>query len=129
MRCANHRSFCHCRMTHRRIFQIDGRNPFATGLDYILGTVGNLHVAIGIDSGDIAGIKITIGIEYLAALAAIVAGDYPRPTHHQVAEGFAIMWQGIAFIVGDAQLDAIDATTLLGLNIQALLQVVVTMLG
>src|SRR5665811_1928082 len=37
------------------VFQLDGADPFAAGLDHVLGAVGDLHVAIGVDGGDVAG--------------------------------------------------------------------------
>ena len=55
---ADHGGFRHRGMADREVFQIDRRNPFAAGLDHVLGAIGDPHVAVRIDGGDVAGVEI-----------------------------------------------------------------------
>ena len=75
---ADGRGFRHVRMADGEILEIDGRNPFAAGLDDVLGAVGDLHVAAGVDVSDVAGIEPAVLVELLRAGAAIIARA-PRP--------------------------------------------------
>ena len=43
----------------KNIFEFERRHPLPCDLDDILGTVGDLEVAVNIDIGDIAGVQVT----------------------------------------------------------------------
>ncbi len=60
---ADHGGFRHRGMADREVFQIDRRNPLAAGLDHILGAVGDPHVAVLVDGGDVAGVEIAVLVE------------------------------------------------------------------
>jgi hypothetical protein len=45
----------HGRVRHRDVLQVDGADPLAAGLDHVLAAVGDLHEAVGVDGGDVAG--------------------------------------------------------------------------
>ena len=68
----------------RGVFQLDRADPFATGFDHVLGAVGQLQRAIGMEHGDIAGIEPVVGVgRRLFGLE--VASDHPGPAHLQRA--------------------------------------------
>ncbi|MNG09285.1 hypothetical protein D3C84_927000 [compost metagenome] len=97
----DHCGFSYSRVTNRDVFQIDRGYPFAAGLDHIFGAIGDLHVAIRVDGGDVAGIEPAILIQDRAALATEIAVGDPGPFDQQMTEGLAIAWQAVPFIVRD----------------------------
>ena len=54
---ADHRGLGHLGMADREVFEVDRGNPFAARLDHVLGAVGDLHVAVRVDGGDVAGVE------------------------------------------------------------------------
>ena len=60
---ADHGGFGDRGMADREIFQVDRRNPFAAGFDHILGAVGDPHVSVRVDGGDVAGVEIAVVVE------------------------------------------------------------------
>ena len=60
---ADHGGLRHLGMADREIFQVDRGNPFAAGLDHVLGAVGDLHVAVLVDGGDVAGVEEAFVVE------------------------------------------------------------------
>ena len=55
-----HRGFGHRWMADSRVFDLDRADPFAAGLDHVLGAIGNCHIPVRIDSRDIASIEPAI---------------------------------------------------------------------
>src|ERR1039458_7194386 len=96
----------HKRMGYRQALQLDGGNPFAAGLDHIFGAVGDLHVAVAIHGGDVAGIEPAVRLEHFGAFALVIALGHRRPAHFQAAEGLAVPGDLLAGVVGDLHLDA-----------------------
>ena len=62
-------------MADREVFQVDRGNPFAAGLDHVLGAVGDLHVAVRVDGGDVAGVEEAVVVEDVAVVLEIGLGD------------------------------------------------------
>ncbi len=118
---ADHARFGNARRTHRDIFKIDRRHPFAAGFDHILGAIDNLHVAQRIERGDIASIEPAIGREGAEAFALEIAADNPRPAHQQPAERLAIARQLLIIVVHDLHLDAENAAALLDPDVELLI--------
>jgi hypothetical protein len=56
-------SFVHRRVAHEGVFQLDRADPLAARLDHVLGAVGDVHVAVGVNGGHIAGGEPAIGRE------------------------------------------------------------------
>src|SRR5688500_9926832 len=112
---ADHRGLGDRRVLDGDVLQVDGADPFAARLDHVLGAVGDLHVAVGVDGGDVAGREPALA-QHLAALALEVAAGDPRAAHHQVAEALAVPGQLAAFLVDDLHVDAEDAAALLRLD-------------
>src|SRR5687767_1446204 len=54
---ADHRGLGDRRVLDGDVFQVDRADPLAAGLDHVLGTVGDLDVALGVDGADVAGGK------------------------------------------------------------------------
>ena len=71
-------------MRHRDVLEVDRADPFAAGLDHVLAAVGDLHVAVGVDRGDVAGREPAVD-QRVAAFALEVARDDPRAAHQQLA--------------------------------------------
>src|SRR6185436_13991013 len=85
---ADHRRLGDRRVRDRDVLEVDRADPLAAGLDHVLGAIGDLDVAIGIDGADVASGKPAV-VQGVAAFALEVALDHPRPAHFQVAEGLA----------------------------------------
>src|SRR5512145_150640 len=112
---ADHRGFGDRRVRDRDVLEVDRADPLAARLDHVLRAVGDLHVAVGVDRGDVAGGEPAV-LQRIAALALEVAARDPRPAHHQVAEALAVPGQFLAFLVHDLHLDAEQAPALLRLH-------------
>ena len=65
-------------MADREVLQVDRRNPFAAGLDDVLGAVGNPHVAVRIDGGDVAGVEEAVLVENFG-IDAVIGLGHRRP--------------------------------------------------
>ena len=63
MRDADHRRLGHLGMADGEVLQVDRGNPFAARLDHVLGAVGDLHVAVRVDGGDVAGVEEALLVE------------------------------------------------------------------
>jgi hypothetical protein len=81
-------------MANRQILNLDRGNPLAAGLDDVLGTVGDLHVAELIDMGDVTGVEPALRVELLGAAALVIGGGDGRAAHLEPAEGLAVPGQG-----------------------------------
>ena len=110
-------------MADREIFQFDGRYPLAAGLDDVLGAIGDLHVAVRVDVGDVAGIEPAILVELLLAGSAVIGARDRRSPHLQAAEGFAVPGLLDVVVVGHLHFDAERRMALLLLDIEALFAV------
>ena len=102
---ADHGRFGDRRVTDREIFQIDRRDPLAAGLDDVLGAVGDPHIAVLVDGGDVAGVEKAFVVEDVGIDLEIGLGDR-GPAHLEAAESLAVPRQFLAGIVGDLHLDA-----------------------
>src|SRR4029077_6519095 len=58
---ADHRRFGHAGALRDQIFYLQRRYPFTAGLDHVLDAIGDLHVAVGREHGDVAGVQIAAG--------------------------------------------------------------------
>ena len=85
------RGLAHGRMAHERVLEIDRADPLAAGLDQVLGAVRDLHVALGVDGGDVAGAQPAVVGPLVAELVGIVigGGDPGAPRLH-LAHGLAV---------------------------------------
>ena len=108
------------------VLKVNGADPFASGLDDIFRAVGDLHVAIGVDVGDIAGGKPVLSgsifAQRIAAFALEIAVADPGTAYQQVAEGFSVPGQILARVVHDFHIDPENRATLLALDGQPLLR-------
>src|SRR4029079_14967390 len=108
---ADHRGFRYRGMTDGEGFQIDRREPFAAGLDDVLGTVGDPHVAMRVDGRDVTGVEIALVVQDIGIDAEIGLGD-GGPGDLEPAEGLAVPRQLLARIVGDLHLHAVGRVAL-----------------
>ena len=107
-------------MADGEVLELDRGNPFAARLDHVLGAVGDLHVAVRVDGGDVAGVEEAVLVEDVAAVLEIAARNR-RPAHLEPAEGLAVARQLVAGVVGDLHLDPERRVALLGLDVEQLL--------
>src|SRR5581483_8763309 len=93
MRDGHHTGFAHRGMAHEHVFQIDGADPFATGLDHVFAAVDDLDDAIVGHGGDIAGPKPTVGTPAIFGFGGLVVfASNPGPAHLEFANGLAVAW-------------------------------------
>jgi hypothetical protein len=90
---------------HGVALDVDGADPFAAGLDHVLGPVGDLHVAVGVDGGDVARGKPAVAQNRPAGLLE-VAVDHPVAADLQVAEGDAVVGKRGVARARDPEVDA-----------------------
>src|SRR5207248_4170734 len=93
----------HARVRHDRVLEINRADPFAAGLDQILGAVGDAHVAVGIDAADVAGAQPAIVAEAAGIVDAVVAGGDERPAHLDLTHLVAVPRRD-ALVAHDTQL-------------------------
>src|SRR5438067_9704067 len=90
----DHRRLRDRRVRDRDVLEVDRADPFAARLDHVLRAVGDLHGAVGVDGGDLAGLELAgtmvVNAQRVSALALEVALDHPGPAHLQVAKGLAV---------------------------------------
>src|SRR5580658_2691226 len=110
---ANHRGLGHRRMRNHRVLEIDRADPLAAGFNHVLRAVGDVHVAVGVDGGDVAGGKPAVGRHLVAALALEITLGDPWTFDHDVTEGDAVVRQFFAVTVDDLELHAVHHTALL----------------
>ena len=68
----------------RGIFELDRADPLAARLDHVLGAVGDLQRAVGMDDGDVAGVEPVVVVGRVLVLLEIALDD-PRPARLQPA--------------------------------------------
>ena len=115
---ADHRGLGHLGVADREILELDRGNPFAARLDHVLGAVGDLHVAVRVDGGDVAGVEKAVRVEDVAAFVLEIGSRDRGPAHLEPAEGLAVPWQRAAGVVGDLHLDAERRVALLPLDVE-----------
>src|SRR5712664_446389 len=78
-------------MTHQRVFEVDGADPFAAGFHEIFGTVNDFDEAFVVHGGDVAGFEPAVFGPAMGLIwRIVVAGGDPRTAHFKFAGGFAI---------------------------------------
>src|SRR5690606_38590717 len=113
MHYADDSSLGNVRMADGEVFKIDGRDPLAPGFDHILGSVGDLHVAMAVDMGDVARIEPAFVVELFGTATAIIGTRNCGAAHLETAKSRAIPRQFDIGVVGDLHLDAERRGTLL----------------
>ena len=88
---SNHCRFCYIGVGEGKILQVNGTDPFAAGLNDVLRAIGNLHEAIGVDGGYIAGGEPAVRRKRIPTFTLKVFAHDPGATHQQIAEGFAVV--------------------------------------
>src|SRR5258708_4910870 len=104
-------------MADSEVLEVDGGNPLATRFDDVLGAVGDLHVAVTVDGGDVAGVEEALRVEDVPLLF-IVGARHAWSPHLESSEGLAVPREPPAGIVGDLHLDHERALSLLLLNVE-----------
>src|SRR3989454_10506734 len=92
---------------HDHVLEVHARDPLAAGLDQVLGAVGDLHVAFGVDRRDVAGLEPAVLGEPGGGLRVVVVGaDDPRAAHLELAHARPVPRQLLAGVVHDADVHA-----------------------
>src|SRR5690606_11415209 len=107
------------RVADGQVFQIDGGDPLAAGLDDVLGAVGDLHVAVAVDMRDVARVEPALLVEALLAGAAVIGIRDSGAANLEPAEGLAVPGPLVALVVRHLHLDAKGREALLLLDIKA----------
>src|SRR5262249_4951007 len=76
---ADHRRFRDLGMADGEVLEIDRGNPLAARFDDVLGAVGNLHIAIAVDGGNVTGIEETLLVEDIVVLLIVGSGHARSP--------------------------------------------------
>ena len=103
------------RVRHRDVLEVDRADPFAAGLDDVLAAVGDLHVAVGVDRGDVAGREPAVH-ERVAAFVLEVLETIHGPRTSSSPRDLAVPRQLLAVVADDLHVDAVDRAALLGLH-------------
>src|ERR1700722_58108 len=78
-------------MSHQRVFNIHGTDPFAAGLHQVLGAVDNLDKPLIIHRSDVAGFEPAIlGPAMGLVWGIVVAGSYPGTAYFELAGSIAV---------------------------------------
>ncbi len=122
-------------MSHQRIFQIDGADPFAAGFHKVLLAVDNLDVALFIHVGDIAGAKPSVGGPTVRLVGSVViASGNPWTTNFEFTGSLSVAGSHDRFLAvlifgifgtHDAKLDERHGEPLLPANFVEVFLVVV----
>ena len=108
-------------MTHDQAFEFDRRDPFASRLDEVFGTVYELDKAIFIDDGYITGAQPALGKLLTRLAICIVGAGNPGTTHLQLAKGFTVPRDFLpCFHIHHAEIDTRQHGSLLGFDIELL---------
>ena len=83
------RRLCDTRAANRRILEFDRADPFAARFDDVLGAIGDLHRAVGMENGDVAGVEPAVGVGGIL-FGLEVALDDPQPTDLKPTAGLPV---------------------------------------
>src|SRR3989441_12731526 len=96
----------HLRVRHDQVLDVHARDPLAARLDQVLGPVGDLDVALGVDRGDVPGAEPTVRREAVRRLEVVVVRrDDPGTAHLELAHARPVPRQLVSGIVHDASVD------------------------
>src|SRR5882757_5443415 len=101
----DHGGLRHTGATDRQIFDVDRTDPFAPGLDHVLGAIRELDAVVLVHYGEIAGVEPSILQQRL--LVAVIAADDPGTAHHETAARLAVARQFMAVLIGDFDVDTV----------------------
>ncbi|SST09101.1 Uncharacterised protein [Acinetobacter baumannii] len=101
----DHRHFAYRRMAADQVFQLQGGQPLAAGLDHVLDAVADLDEAHAVQGRHVAGVHPAAAPQLLAALgfAEIPLGQ-PWRAQHQLALGLAVGREEAALFVHDRRI-------------------------
>ena len=84
---ADDSGFLHARMRERSVLEINRADPLASGLDHVLGSIGKLNEAVGMDLRDISRREPSFRVTRLGALRPVIARRDPGTARQQMAGG------------------------------------------
>src|SRR5262249_8843048 len=84
--------FRYFRMSNREGPEIDRGNPLAAGFDHVLGTIGDLHVSVAVDGGDVAGVEEAVLVEDPGVFLEIAARNR-KAAGLEPAESLTVAWK------------------------------------
>src|SRR5262245_45868996 len=97
---ANHGGFENMCVTHGQILEFDRGNPLSARLDNVFGTVGDPHIAVLVQCGDIVGIEIAVFVKNGIVTRVVLVND-AWATNLQPSDVLAVVGQVSALIVCD----------------------------
>src|SRR5436190_24169062 len=117
---ADRRRLGDARAADRRILQLDRADPFAAGFDHVLGTVGDLERAAGVEDGDVPGVEPAALARAIARLVLKLAADHPGAANLEAARALAVARLFLLLVVDDPELDSEGHPALLAAEIDLL---------
>src|SRR6267143_3405118 len=88
---ADYGGFFYGGMTHQSVLEVDGTDPFTTGLYEIFGAIDDFDEAFVVHGGDVAGFKPAVFGPAMALIGRIVVtGGDPGAAHFELAGSFAV---------------------------------------
>src|SRR3546814_8197612 len=86
MRDADRRGLGDAGAPDRDVFKLDRTDPFAARFDHVLRAIGDLHRAVGMQHGDVAGVEPAFIVEAIAAVVTEIALHHPRSSEEHTSE-------------------------------------------
>ena len=117
---ANASGHLHLRVGHGDVLNVDRADPFTAGFDDVFAAVGDLHEAVGVDGGHVAGGEPAVD-QGAGAFLAVILAQHPRPFDQQVACGDTVPGQILALGANDFHVNAVNAAPLFEANLHLLL--------
>ena len=105
VRLSDHRRLRDAGQGNDMVFEVDRRNPLATGLNQVFRAVGNHQILFFVDFCYVAGNEPAV-VKFLGLWIVIVFGSDPGSTNTKFANGFAVMRLAIPFFVENFNLKA-----------------------
>ena len=100
-------------MGHEGVLELHRGDPFPAGLDDVLGPVGDLDEAEGVDRPHVTGAQPPL-VELLRGIHAVVGARDPRPAGFDLPGGGAVPGQKPAGVVAQPEFDAVEGAAGLG---------------
>ena len=102
-------------MLEEEALDLDRRDVLAAADDHVLDAVSDFRIAVGMDDGSVAGVKIAVADRQRRRLGVLVVALHDHvAAHHDLTGGDAVVRDLVAFLVDDEELtgrDELDSLT------------------
>ena len=108
----DHRGLGDGAVSHQLVLEVDRGDPFATGLDEILGPIADAHASALVDADDVAGAEPAVVGELVGARPAVVGGGDPGAADLELSHRLVVPGDQRSIVVPSADLDQRDRSSL-----------------